>query len=235
MEQVMDALNGRVIVVTGALGALGRTVAAALEGAGATVARLDLAPASGALVFGGLDLTDEAAARQVFSTVAGECGRIDGLVNIAGGFAWQTLAEGSSAVWEQMFRINLLTAVTTTRAAQDHLTTERGGAIVNIGANAATRAAAGMGAYAASKAGVARLTESLAEELAPKVRVNAILPSTIDTPANRRDMPKADPGQWVRPEAIAKVVVFLLSDDAAAISGALIPVTNPGRTAVMPL
>ncbi len=86
-----------------------------------------------------------------------------------------------------------------------------------------------MGAYAASKSGVARLTESLAEELAPAgVRVNALLPSVIDTAANRRAMPKADFTTWVAPGDIAKVVVFLMSDDAAAISGALIPVTSPG-------
>jgi NAD(P)-dependent dehydrogenase (short-subunit alcohol dehydrogenase family) len=193
------------------------------------VARLDLAPASSELVFGGLDLADEAATGEVVAQIAARCGRIDGLVNIAGGFSWRTLADGSTGAWEQMFRINLLTAVAASRAALDHLAAGEGGAIVNIGANAATRAAAGMGAYAASKAGVARLTESLAEEMAPQVRVNAILPSIIDTPANRRDMPKADHSQWVSPEAIAKVVVFLLSDDAAAISGALIPVTNPGR------
>jgi len=224
----MGALEGRVIVVTGALGALGRAVAAEVESAGARVARLDLATASGALAFGGLDLTDEAATRRVMGEVAAACGRIDGLVNIAGGFTWQTLADGSPAAWEQMFRINLLTAVTTSRAALEHLASGKGGAIVNIGANAAARAGAGMGAYAASKAGVARLTESLAEELGPaNVRVNAILPSIIDTPANRRDMKGADTSQWVAPSAIAKVVVFLLSDDAGVITGALIPVTHP--------
>jgi NAD(P)-dependent dehydrogenase (short-subunit alcohol dehydrogenase family) len=226
----MGALEGRAIVVTGALGALGRAVAAGAEAAGARVARLDIAPASGDLAFGGVDLTDEAAVRAVLADVAARCGRIDGLVNIAGGFTWQTLAEGATGAWEQMFRINLLTAVTASRAALEHLAGGSGGAIVNIGANAAARAGAGMGAYAASKAGVARLTESLAEELsAANVRVNAILPSVIDTPANRRDMPKADWGQWVAPEAIARVVVFLLSDDAAAITGALIPVTHPAR------
>jgi NAD(P)-dependent dehydrogenase (short-subunit alcohol dehydrogenase family) len=120
----------------------------------------------------------------------------------------------------------VLTAVTASRAVLEHLGNP--GAIVNIGANAAARAGAGMGAYAAAKSGVARLTESLAEELAASgVRVNAILPSIIDTPANRRDMPRADYQTWVTPEAIARVVVFLLSDQGSAITGALIPVTNP--------
>jgi NAD(P)-dependent dehydrogenase (short-subunit alcohol dehydrogenase family) len=226
----MGNLEDRVIVVTGALGALGSAVSAALERAGAQVARLDHAGAAtpGDLVFSGLDLTDESATRQAMSEIAAKCGGIDGLVNIAGGFAFQTLAGGSVAVWEQMFRVNLLTAVTASHAALEHLGKRHPGAIVNIGANAASRAAAGMGAYAASKSGVARLTESLAEELAGAgVRVNAILPSTIDTPANRRDMPKAAFKTWVPPEDLARVVVFLMSDEASAITGALIPVTNP--------
>jgi NAD(P)-dependent dehydrogenase (short-subunit alcohol dehydrogenase family) len=222
-------LTDRVIVVTGALGVLGAAVAEAAEAAGATVARIDFAkaPAPRELLYDGVDLTDEAATTRAMQSIAADRGRIDGLVNVAGGFVWQTLAEGSAATWEQMFRINLLTAVTASRAALGALS--RGGAIVNIGAGAATRAAAGMGAYAASKSGVARLTEGLAEELAGAgVRVNAVLPSIIDTPANRRDMPKADYATWVTPQAIAKVIVFLLSEDAAAITGATIPVTMGG-------
>jgi NAD(P)-dependent dehydrogenase (short-subunit alcohol dehydrogenase family) len=130
-----------------------------------------------------------------------------------------------------MFRINLMTAVTASRAALPHLTASRG-AIVNIGANAAARAAAGMAPYTASKAGVARFTEALAEELAGSgVRVNAVLPNIIDTPTNRRDMPKADFSAWQSADQIAAVIVFLLSDAAAAITGAAIPVTN-GQGAV---
>jgi NAD(P)-dependent dehydrogenase (short-subunit alcohol dehydrogenase family) len=125
-----------------------------------------------------------------------------------------------------MFRINLLTAVTASRAALAALKASGTGSIVNIGAGAAAKAGAGMGAYAASKAGVAKLTESLADELAGAgVRVNALLPSIIDTPTNRRDMPKADFGSWVQPQDIGKVIVFLLSDQSAAITGASIPVT----------
>jgi NAD(P)-dependent dehydrogenase (short-subunit alcohol dehydrogenase family) len=226
----MAELEGRVVVVTGALGALGSAVSSALERAGARVARVDRAGAASPadLVFGALDLTDKAASRQAMSEIAARCGRIDGLANIAGGFVWRTLADGSAADWERMFRINLLTAVSASRAVLPHL--GEGASIVNIGAGAATRAGAGMGAYAASKSGVARLTESLAEELASAgVRVNAILPSVIDTPANRRDMPKADFTTWVAPDDIARVVVFLMSDDAAAISGASIPVTHSRR------
>jgi NAD(P)-dependent dehydrogenase (short-subunit alcohol dehydrogenase family) len=224
----MGTLSGRTIVVTGALGVLGRAVASAAEAAGARVARLDYAKSEGGgeLVFDGLDITDEAAARAVMAKVAEVCGGIDGLVNVAGGFTWRPVADSPAKVWEDMFRINLVTAVTASRAAQDYLTAAKGGAIVNIGAGAAARAGAGMGPYAASKAGVARLTEALAEELAGAgVRVNAVLPSIIDTPANRKDMPKADFSTWVQPGDIAKVIVYLLSDDAHAITGAAVPVT----------
>ena len=221
-------LEGRTVVVTGALGVLGASVADAAEAAGAKVARLDQARAGASreLLFDGLDLTDEAATAAAMATVAERCGGIDGLVNIAGGFTFATLADAPATVWERMFRINLLTAVTATRAALGALSASGSGSIVNIGAGAAAKAGAGMGAYAASKAGVAKLTESLAEELAGAgVRVNAVLPSIIDTPTNRRDMPNADFGTWVQPADIAKVIVFLLSNQSGAITGAAIPVT----------
>ncbi len=225
-------LEGRTVVVTGALGALGAIVADALEAAGAKVARLDHAKVATPrdLVFDGLDLTDEAATTAAMATIVERCGGIDGLVNIAGGFAWHTLAEAPAKLWDDMFRINLVTAVTASRAALGALSSSGSGSIVNIGAGAAAKAAAGMGPYAASKAGVAKLTESLAEELAGAgVRVNALLPSTIDTPANRREMPEADFSTWVQPQDIAKVIVFLLSDESAAITGASIPVTAGPR------
>jgi NAD(P)-dependent dehydrogenase (short-subunit alcohol dehydrogenase family) len=198
------------------------------------VARIDHAKSAAPrdLLFDGLDLTDEAVTVAAMRTIAERCGGIDGLVNIAGGFTWATLADAPARVWEQMFRINLVTAVTATRAALGALAASGAGSIVNIGAGAAAKAAAGMGAYAASKAGVAKLTESLAEELAGAgVRVNAVLPSIIDTPTNRRDMPSADVSNWVQPQDIAKVIVFLLSGQSAAITGALIPVTMGRRSA----
>ncbi|MFP5435849.1 MAG: SDR family oxidoreductase, partial [Alphaproteobacteria bacterium] len=152
--------------------------------------------------------------------------QLDGLVNIAGGFAWETVADGSVATWDRLYAMNVRTALIASRALLPLLTAS-GGAIVNIGAAAATKAAAGMGAYAASKSGVARLTEALAEEVkAQGVRVNAILPSILDTPANRADMPDADFGNWVTPTQLAGVAAFLLSPAADAITGALIPVTG---------
>jgi NAD(P)-dependent dehydrogenase (short-subunit alcohol dehydrogenase family) len=221
-------LEGRRIVVTGALGALGSAVADVAEAAGAKVARIDYAKAAAPrdLLFDGVDITDDAAATAAMAAIVQHCGGIDGLVNIAGGFTFATLADAPGSVWDQMFRINLLTAVTASRAALAALKASGTGSIVNIGAGAAAKAGAGMGAYAASKAGVAKLTESLADELASAgVRVNALLPSIIDTPTNRRDMPKADFGSWVQPQDIGKVIVFLLSDQSAAITGASIPVT----------
>jgi NAD(P)-dependent dehydrogenase (short-subunit alcohol dehydrogenase family) len=224
----MPALDNKLIVVTGALGVLGAVVAGMAEAAGARVAHVDHAQGKppGPLVFCGVDLTDAAAATRTMTEIAaaGE-GKIDGLVNIAGGFAWQTLKDGGAETWEHMFRMNLLTAVNASRAALGALVAAKG-AIVNIGANAAGRAAAGMGAYAASKSGVLRLTESLAEEMAPDVRVNAVMPSIIDTPTNRRDLPRADFSTWVQPADIGKVILFLLSEEARAVTGAAIPVTN---------
>jgi NAD(P)-dependent dehydrogenase (short-subunit alcohol dehydrogenase family) len=210
------------------MGILGSAAAEAAEGAGAVVARLDRVQAGlqGSLVFEGLDLTDETATALAMAKIEREMGKIDGLVNIAGGFTWACVADAPAHVWETMFRINVVTAVTATRAALEALR-RSGGSIVNIGANAAGHGTAGMAAYAASKSGVARLTEALAEELAADgVRVNAILPSIIDTPANRIDMPDADFGSWVTPLALARVILFLLSDAAAAITGATIPVTR---------
>jgi NAD(P)-dependent dehydrogenase (short-subunit alcohol dehydrogenase family) len=224
----MAPLNGKTIVVTGALGVLGRAVASAAEAAGATVARVDYARADqpAELLFDGVDLADEAAAAGVMAKVAAACGAIHGLANIAGGFTWSLVADSPATSWEAMFRMNLLTALGASRAARPHLTQARGAAIVNMGANAASRAAAGMGPYTASKAAVLRLTEALAEELAADaIRVNAVMPSIIDTPTNRADMPKADFSAWVQPDDIAQVIVFLLSDAAHAITGAAVPVT----------
>jgi NAD(P)-dependent dehydrogenase (short-subunit alcohol dehydrogenase family) len=225
-------LQDKTIAVTGAFGALGTAVVQALRREGANVAAIDFAaaprePASlaGAEPFGGVDLADDGAAARTLAAIRERFGRLDGLVNIAGGFRWETVADGKLESWDAMYRMNVRTTVAACQAALPHL--GDGGRIVNIGANGATKAAAGMGAYAASKAGVARLTEALAEELKERgITVNALLPSIIDTPANRADMPKADFGKWVRPAQLADAIVFLLSDRASAITGALIPVTG---------
>lgn len=217
-----------IVAVTGAAGALGRKAVEILSAAGWSVVGIDLGDVASdgvALALGGVDLTDEAAVTAAAARIESELGRLDGLVNIAGGFAWETVADGSIATWDRLYAMNVRTALIASRALLPLLRASQG-AIVNIGAAASVKAGAGMGAYAASKSGVARLTEALAEELKEEgVRVNAILPSILDTPANRADMPDADFTKWVSPAQLAGVVAFLLSADAMPITGALIPVT----------
>lgn len=224
----------RSVIVTGGFGVLGHAVASAFAAKGDRVTRIDFAPSArealeGALDIGGVDLTDEAATRAALDQVVAAHGGIDVLVNVAGGFTWETLEGGSLASWARMQAMNLTTAATITQLALPMLKASAAGRVVNIGAGAAIKAGMGMGAYAASKSGVHRLTEALAEELAGTgVTVNAVLPSIIDTPTNRADMPDADFSAWVQPQAIAEVIEFLASDAARAVTGALVPVTRGG-------
>lgn len=210
------------VIVTGGAGALGRAVVAHLAGLGHKVAIVDLAelndggPAD--VVIGGTDLGSESAVQAAFARAAQAMDGVDAVVNIAGGFTWQTVEDGAIDEFDAMYRINTRTAAVSARSAIAHL--RPGGAIVNVGAAAAQRAGVGMAPYAASKAGVMALTQALAEEFADrKIRVNAILPTIIDTPANRQDMPDVDPDDWVAPEAAAKVIAFLISDDSSCITG----------------
>jgi len=224
----------RSVIVTGGFGVLGNAVAEAFAKQGDKVARIDFAPGArsplaGGLDIGGVDLTDRASTEAALAKVVAAHGGIDVLVNVAGGFTWETLGDGSIDSWARMQSMNLMTAATITQLALPELTKAAEGRIVNIGAGAAVKAGMGMGAYAASKSGVHRLTEALAEELAGSgVTVNAILPSIIDTPTNRADMPNEDFSKWVQPAAIADVILFLASPAAKAITGALIPVTRGG-------
>ena len=224
-------MDGKVIVVTGALGALGRVFVDEALARGARVAALDhaaaKAPATAKRIeLGGVDLTDAAQAKKAIEAAASHFGRLDALVNIAGGFVYETVAEGDPKSWQRMYALNVLTALNTSQAAIPHLTASGHGRIVNVGAMGALQAGAGMGPYAASKAGVHRLTETMAAEFKGKITVNAVLPSTIDTPTNRRDMPKADFAKWVRPQELAEVILFLVSDAASAVTGALLPVSG---------
>jgi len=223
-------MSERVIAITGGHGVLGRAVVEAALADGLKVAIIDHAGGQtapeGVLELGGVDLTDAASATKAVDAVAAHFGRLDALLNIAGGFVWQTTDDADPA-WARMFALNLTTALNASRAALPHLKRSDEGRIVNVGANGALRAAAGMGAYAASKAGVHRLTEALAEELKDtSVTVNAVLPSILDTARNREDMPDADPAKWVAPADLARVMLFLASPDSRAVTGALIPVTG---------
>lgn len=222
----------RSVIVTGGFGILGSAVAEAFLRQRNKVARMDFAasptqPINGSLDIGGVDLTCADATRRALGEVTSAHGGIDVLVNLAGGFTWQTLDNGDLDTWTKMQSINLMTNATITKLALPAIRNAADGRIINIGANAAVKAGMGMGAYAASKSGVHRLTEALAEELAgTAVTVNAILPSIINTPTNRKDMPDADFSQWVLPETIADVIVFLASRASRGVTGTLIPVTR---------
>jgi NAD(P)-dependent dehydrogenase (short-subunit alcohol dehydrogenase family) len=221
----IEMVEGSYILVTGAFGALGRTVAAGLASRGSRIIAIDIAPDPGGLpadvVIGEIDLNDATALAAAIAQVEKRTGGLAGLVNLAGTYAWETISGGSLDTWDRLYRVNLRSAVAMSMAALP-LLKRNGGAIVNVGAAAAALpAGAGMAAYAASKAGIAKLTESLAEELKDEgVRVNAVLPTIIDTPANRAAMPQADFSHWLAPAALEKVIAFLLSDESAAITGA---------------
>ncbi|QUD90363.1 SDR family NAD(P)-dependent oxidoreductase [Phenylobacterium montanum] len=223
-------MQDKVVVVTGAFGALGRVVIADAAARGAKVAALDFAPAAplglaSHLAVGGVDLSEPEGAAKAIGAVVDHFGRMDALINVAGGFVWQTVAEGDAATWSRLYAMNVATTFNACKAALPHLV-KSGGRIVNVGAYAALKADTGMGAYAASKSGVHRLTEALAAEYKGMVAVNAVLPSIIDTPANRADMPQADASKWVSPQDLASVILFLASDAARAVTGALVPVTG---------
>jgi NAD(P)-dependent dehydrogenase (short-subunit alcohol dehydrogenase family) len=224
-------MEGRIIVVTGASGALGKVVVATALAKGSLVAAIDHAASTmkataDRIELGGVDLTDASEAKKAIDAAASHFGKLDALVNIAGGFAFETTAEGDPKTWQRMYALNVLTALNASRSAIPHLSAWGAGRIINVGAMGALQAGAGMGAYAASKAGVHRLTESLAAEWKGKITVNAVLPSTIDTAANRASMPNADFAKWVRPEELADVILFLASDAASAVTGALLPVSG---------
>ncbi len=229
-------MAGKVIAVTGASGALGKVVVAAAIKGGGRVAAIDHAPQPQAargpdrLEIGGVDLSDIAQSKKAIDDATAHFGRLDALVNIAGGFAYEAIADADPAHpnqnWDKMHQLNLVTALNASRAAIPHLVKSSAGRIVNIGAIGGLAAGAGMGPYAASKAGVHRLTETLAAELKGEVTVNAVLPSTIDTPANRASMPNADFGKWVTADELANVILFLISDEASGVTGALLPVSG---------
>lgn len=230
--------TNKLIIVTGGTGGLGSAVATLLIAEQARVfvpfraageldglrARLP-ATARDALLGEPLDLTDEAGVLACYARVAEAHGPLAGLVNVAGGFGGgQPLHATPWSLWQEQLDINLKTLVLSCRAAVPHMLAA-GGAIVNVSSRTATQAGKNLAAYAAAKRAVLQVTESLAAELLDHdVRANAVLPSVIDTPGNRAANPHADYSTWVAPEAIARVIGFLLSPDAAIISGAAIPV-----------
>ena len=218
----MGDFNNKRVVVTGAAGVAGQAVATAFQEAGAKVCGIDVVAHEATWRTVVADLIDPAGARAAIA----EAGDIDILANIAGGFTMgDEVADTSDETWDFMMNLNARTVLNTCRAAVPGMVARGGGKIVNIGARGGLRGAAAMGAYIASKSVVIRLTETLADELKHKgINVNCILPSIIDTPRNRADMPKANFEHWIPPQQIAAVVLFLASAAANCIHGAAIPV-----------
>ena len=232
----MDFSN-KTVIVTGAAGNLGKAVAAAFAALGANLVLVDLkrdslaaafAAENGQRVFAPVNLLEMSGASAMAQTALSRFGRIDVLCNIAGGFRMgETVHETSDENWNFLFDINTRTVLHAVRAVVPHLLAAGGGKIVNVGAFAAQKGVAQMGAYTASKGTVIRMTEAMAAELRDKhINVNCVLPTIIDTPDNRAAMPKADPATWVAPADLANVIVFLASDAARAVHGAAVPVTS---------
>ena len=216
-------MMGRKVIVTGAFGTLGIAMMRCFGRQGVRMGAIDYTEIPKNLFSDifcpHVDLTDPKAAQEAVTQCVRHMSGVDGLVNIAGGFAWELIKESNDVVWDKLYDMNLRTALNATRATLTHMTL--GGSIVNIGAASALKAGAGMGAYTASKAALAKFTEALADEVKDKdIRVNMVLPSIIDTPANRAAMPDADFSRWVTPEALADVISFLISDQSRAVNGA---------------
>ena len=226
--------------MTGATGALGRVVAKTLIDQGVRVVstfRTSVAEQELEAFLGGptqkltsveADVTNEKSVEELFEKVISKFGKVDILVNIVGAYkGGDDIAHTKLSDWDMMMNVNLKSAFLCSKHALPHMISKNYGKIVNISARPAVerRFRPKSGAYAISKAGVAVLTETIAEEVKKlNINVNAVMPSTIDTPNNRSNMPNADPSNWVPPEDIAQVILFLISDESKVTTGAVIPV-----------
>lgn len=234
----MDEMKDKIVVVTGGAGNLGTAAVKRFYGAGARVAVIDRERDMVTSVFGDEipegdyclyvagNLLDEASVAEMTQKIMDRFGRIDVLINIAGGFSMgPPLHETPLKTYEFMMDLNAKSVFLMCRAVIPHMLDQGGGKIVSTAARAGLKGAAKMGPYTASKAAVIRLTEAMAAELRDdNINVNCIMPGTIDTPGNRKDMPNADFGKWVQPESLADVFFFLATDQARDINGAAIPV-----------
>lgn len=224
----MSEFAGKVALITGAAGALGRATATHFAAAGATLALLDVETIEGPHYARVCDLVDPRACREAVASVEADVGPVDVLANIAGGFTMgEAVHETTDESWDFMMGLNARSVLNMARAAVPGMVARGRGKIVNIGAAAGQHGVAQLGAYSASKSVVIRLTEAMSGELKEHgINVNCILPSVIDTPANRQSMPDADFETWVRPEAMARVIAFLASSAADPIHGAALPVAG---------
>jgi NAD(P)-dependent dehydrogenase (short-subunit alcohol dehydrogenase family) len=230
--------SGKVAVIAGGTGGLGRAVSLAFLAEGATVMvsyrqqkefdalKADAGASGSSLAGRPIDVTDETEVRAWFDQILAEHGQLDALVNTVGGYAGGiNLWELETKVFDRMLALNLRSGYALSRAAIPFMLKQKHGAIVNVAAKAALDHGAGASAYAASKAAALALMDSLAAEVkSTGVRVNSVLPSIIDTEANRQAMPNADFAKWPKPEEIARVILFLCSDEASVIQGAAVPV-----------
>lgn len=227
----------QVVLITGAAGGLGQVVARAFAKSGALLALTDqkterleglrqsIGIESGRCFIRAADITKQGEAKELCAAIDAAFGRIDVVLNLAGGFRMAPVAETSEDDWDFLFNLNARTVYNMAVAVVPQLRRQKRGVILNVAARTGLRGDAGVGVYSATKSAVIRLTESLAAELLESgVRVNCILPSIIDTPMNRQNMPQADPNKWVAPESLADVLLFLASSAARDISGASIPV-----------
>ncbi|QHE91538.1 SDR family NAD(P)-dependent oxidoreductase [Pandoraea fibrosis] len=224
--------KGAVVMVTGAAGALGRAVCEMFLARGDMLVAVDLDAQALQMLYGdnervqtvATDLTRWDATDAALARLPG----VSVLCNIAGGFDMgPAVHETADALWQRMMALNVTTLIHACRAVVPGMIAAGGGAVVNVAAASASSGKASMGAYCAAKDAVARLTESMALEVREHgVRVNAVAPSIIDTPANRGAMPDADPTRWVSPRDLAAVIAFLASDQACAVNGAVVPVVG---------
>ncbi len=233
----MKKLNNRVAIVTGGTGSLGNGVLSVFLREGAKVLctyverrqleySKDLKEEYGdKLIFSKADVIRSKDMKKVVERAAKKFGRVDILINIVGGFARANITDTDEAIWNKMMDVNLNSAFISSKAVLPQMIKQKSGRIINIGARPALKGVSKMSAYGASKAAVLNLTESLADELKEyNINVNAIIPGTIDTPRNRKDMPRAKFSNWVKPKEIAEVISFLCSDEGSKISGAILPV-----------
>ena len=227
-------LKEKVVLIAGGSGALGQTVTPTFAAAGARVITVDRDPPSAQVTAGHAmkaDVTDEADVQRLVKEVMQSQGRIDVLINLVGGFASGSIMETEASLWQRMLTMNLTAAFLLSKAVLPHMVKRGAGRILHVAAWAAVEPFPGAAAYIVSKSSLLALIRVLALELKGSgVTVNGVLPTTIDTPANRASMPQVDPSTWTKPESIAETMIFLASEEAGQISGVAIPVGSRSAT-----